>query len=120
MDVNISGRRLCPLPQRFAGTRSVLVAVKRWLVGCGYKMGIRGCGAFSMGKRSWLGLTRLPPGQCSALIAWSTPVPPGGPVATLVTIATFSGARMPGTLTHTCCCLPSPHGHPRLKVRALG
>ena len=27
---------------------------------------------------------------------------------------------MPGILTPMCCCLPSPHGHPHLKVRAPG
>lgn len=66
-----------------------------------------------------MGLIPLPPGQCSASTAWSILVRPGEPGATLVTTATFSGARMPGILTPTCYCLPRPHGRPHPKVRAL-
>lgn len=101
------GRRLC------AGSQEAI-----WVLGLGSRVGGGGRGrSLSTGWRSLLGLTPLPLGQCSASTAWSTPVPPGGLVATLVTTATFSGARMPGTLTRMCCCLPRPHGHPPLKVR---
>lgn len=80
------------------------------------KQGIGGTVTLGIGRRSSTRLTLLFLGQCSALTEWSILVQPREPVATPAITATFSGARMPGILTHMCYCLPSPHSHPRLKV----
>lgn len=84
----------------------------------GVSVGVGGNVILGIGRRSLTGLTPLFLGQCSALTVWSILVQLREPGVTPVTTATFSGARMPGILTHMCCYLRSPHSHPRLKVGA--